>query len=134
MAFIAAPYTCTCTHVCRYEWRHDISHWIDGFLLGNYHASELSFVWANEWPPILHAFNPADVQMSGFITERWAALAANLSSPDPAVPPSGGLNASLRWPLWTEAAEEHLWLQVPVQNGSFLRTGVCEAVWDRLPK
>eukprot|EP01047_Picozoa_sp_COSAG01_P021963 COSAG01_NODE_1290_length_10882_cov_25.926922_11_plen_208_part_00 len=109
--------------VFMYEWRHDIRHWIDGALFGgNYHASELSFVLANEWPPLIHAFTPADREMSGAIVQRWSALAASSRSP------GGG------WPAWTEQREEHLQLQLPLANSSFLRAEICESVWDRLPR
>jgi len=41
-----------------YEFTHDISHWLDGKLLGgNYHSSDLSFAFGNEFPPVLHHFN-----------------------------------------------------------------------------
>ena len=39
---------------------------------GDYHASDLSFWWDNQWPPIFHAFNENDKiiskQMTTFLT------------------------------------------------------------------
>ena len=112
-----------------YEWRHDITHWIDGLLLGgNYHASELSFVFANQWPPILHDFTSADREMSDFIVSRWSALAASLRGPNPP-----GTNASGYWPRWSEQLEEHLRLQLPVETSTHLRADICDSLWDTLP-
>jgi para-nitrobenzyl esterase len=112
--------------VFMYEWRHDITHWLDGELLGgNYHASELSFVWDNEFPPLLHAFTPADQQMATWIGSRWTNLARSLRSPNP--------ENSSEWPVWTEVDEEYLVLEVPPTVERKLRSNLCDTVWNQLP-
>ena len=70
--------------VYMYEWTHDITHWLDGLLLGgNYHTSENSFVFANEFPPILHAFTDEDRRMSALTGRRWSTMTSNLSATPP---------------------------------------------------
>jgi hypothetical protein len=137
----------------RYEWRHDLSHWLDGWLLGgNYHASELSFVFGNEWPPILHSFTPDDRAMSDFVMSRWTDLAKTLRSPNPPAnrtttrSPAGSRaaargaggdpgGAEVFWPQWVEGEEAYLELKWPgVSQESRLRSDVCESLWDTLPK
>ena len=36
------------------------AHWVDNKLMGDYHASELPFVWGNQWPPVVHHFDEKD--------------------------------------------------------------------------
>jgi len=128
-----------------YEFRHDISHWLDGRLLGgNYHSSDLSFTFDNQFPALLHHFTKKDKEMAQFFGSRWSNLARSLRSPNPQpLPADGTIGASnataetdpaaANWPVWSAETELHMKLELPVSVGSKLRSELCETVWDMLP-
>lgn len=53
--------------VYQYRFNHSMSHWLDYELFGDYHASELVFVF-DQNIPVIHPFKPEDVSMSDTFT------------------------------------------------------------------
>jgi carboxylesterase type B len=99
--------------------------WIEGPLLGDYHTSELSFVWDNQWPPLLHDFTAADQEMSDAFTVFWTNLARSGSPNSQAVP--------LQWPQYQYPggpdADSNLNLQLPLNVQQGLDSHICD-FWD----
>lgn len=52
-----------------------LPNWVDYDLLGNYHTSELSLVFDNEWPPIVHDFNKDEKALSASFRLYWSNMA-----------------------------------------------------------
>jgi carboxylesterase type B len=109
------------------------SQWVDmASPLGDYHSSELYFVWGNPWPlrrgPILHAFDDNDLAMSATFGAYWSAMAA---AKDPNAE-TAGLPA---WPAVSVPAGgsldglAHLQLQLPPEARSGLEDDACD-FWD----
>ena len=110
------------------------SHWVDmSSPLGNYHTSELYFVWGNPWPlrrgSHLHAFDADDLNMSAIFGAYWSALAR-----------SGDPNAqaesdAIFWPSVVVADPPsldglmHLQMQLPLETRSGLEDASCD-FWD----
>merc|ERR1711881_612345 len=117
-----------------YEFRHDISHWVDGRLLGgNYHSSDLPFAFNNQFPRPMHVFSEKDKKMAEFFGSRWSNLARSLLSPDPSATTVRNVTAAENWPVWDAQTELHMNLEVPASIGSKLRSELCDSVWDTLP-
>ena len=99
--------------------------WLEGPVLGDYHTSELSFVWDNQWPPLLHDFTDADQEMSNAFTLFWTNLARGGSPNSAAVP--------LQWPEYTfpsgNQADSNLNLQLPLNTQTGLDRDICD-FWD----
>ena len=58
-----------------YQFSMPLDNWIDYQALGNYHTSELSFVFDNQWPPILHDFNAKEKTLAASFQSYWASMA-----------------------------------------------------------
>ncbi len=99
--------------------------WIEGPLLGDYHTSELSFVWDNQWPPLLHDFSDADQEMSDAFTSFWTNLAKGGSPNSAAVP--------LQWPQYSYPEGTHpdsnMNLELPLNTQQGLDSAICD-FWD----
>lgn len=48
--------------------------WIDYDLFGDYHTIEMSFVFDNEWPPILHNFGARQKEMADAVGAYWSNM------------------------------------------------------------
>lgn len=53
-----------------YHWDYQ-GDWIDDLLFGDYHSAELEFVFANQWPPIMHMFSLNDYTMANTVDTYW---------------------------------------------------------------
>ena len=95
-------------------------------LLGDFHSSELPFVFANEWPPLIGTFTPADRALSDAVQTLWSNLAAT-GSPNQGAPPP------VAWPKYSTAADQNLVLAPPplMRVESHLLSLKCDA-WDEV--
>lgn len=58
-----------------YQFTMDLPNWVDWELLGNYHSSELAFVFDNQWPPIVHDFDDKEKTLAKSFTLYWTNMA-----------------------------------------------------------
>ena len=52
-----------------------MNKWLDFKLMGDYHTSEIYFVFDNPWPPIVHHFSRDDKDMVGVMQGFWGNFA-----------------------------------------------------------
>jgi carboxylesterase type B len=69
-----------------------LPNWIDYDVLGNYHTSELSLVFDNEWPPIVHDFDKDEKALSASFRLYWSNM-ARFGSPNHNLGPN-----QVNWP------------------------------------
>lgn len=100
--------------------------WIEYLLLGDYHSSELDFVFNNPWPPILHDFSANDQNMSDIMTLFWSNMAAN---GDPNVPYNNNEIPPIIWPQYDAVADVNIQLELPVGLTASLLEKQCD-FWD----
>jgi len=106
-----------------YHFTHESPNWIDQWLLGTYHSSELEFVFSNPWPPYVHRFDKDDEIMAATFGGYWTNLAY---STDPNKGPASSL---LEWPIYIPATSPIMNMRVPtVLNHQYLEN-VCP-FWD----
>eukprot|EP00762_Andalucia_godoyi_P002878 ANDGO_04398.mRNA.1 Acetylcholinesterase len=90
-------------------------------VLGDFHASELVFVFGNAWPPVIGAFSKDDKAVASAFGTAWANFA---KSADPNQPSGLGV----RWPLYdSQATTYDITLPLSVETG--LGNDVCP-FWD----
>jgi para-nitrobenzyl esterase len=92
-----------------YQFSYALS-WLEAVVLGDYHSSELNFVFANAWPPILHTFSSADLNMSAAFTAFWTNHAGSGD------PNKGGNSVPLAWPRYEEATDVSIRLALPLST------------------
>jgi len=97
-------------------------NWIDTRILGDYHSSELEFVFHNPWPPLIHEFNKRDKNMSDTMGIYWTNFAKTLS-------PNAKNSLNPNWPNWDPNGMMNVRLDVPVIVEQDLLAQVC-AFWD----
>ncbi|KJE94283.1 acetylcholinesterase [Capsaspora owczarzaki ATCC 30864] len=109
-------------HLYQYVYK---DNFIDGWLLGDYHASELYFVWDNQVPADIHKFNAKDSQMASTFGTYWTNM------PKVGSPNAKWNNATYNpdWPAFTRANDIHLALDVPPSTGTQLLQQKCD-FWD----
>jgi len=108
-----------------YHFTYVAPGWADQWALGDYHSSELEFVYANAWPPLVHEFDEDDKKMAGIFGGYWTNL-AHTGNPN-----SGPAQNLLTWPAYKQSAEAIMDMTVPnVVDPSYL-DGVC-SYWDRV--
>eukprot|EP00049_Salpingoeca_infusionum_P010555 m.182680 g.182680 ORF g.182680 m.182680 type:complete len:554 (+) comp14674_c0_seq3:190-1851(+) len=111
-----------------YQFNYEMSNWIDYDLLGDYHTSELSFVFDNEWPPIVHTFGPKERRMSDVFTSYWTNMARFGA-------PNYNLNKDQQnWPVFEESKELSMNMIVPVKVDAKLATDLCQFWKTHYPK
>lgn len=112
------------SHLYQYVYKNN---WIDGRLLGDYHSSELFFVWDNQWPAVVHHFDEKDTIMAETFNVYWTNM------PKVGSPNASWNNATTnpQWPVYTRANDIHLALNVPPAVGTALLTEKCD-FWDTL--
>jgi len=111
------------TPVYLYHFTFSAPNWIDQWILGDYHSSELEFVFANPWPPLIHNFDPSDTAMAATFGDYWTNLA---SSGNPNVGPATGLT---NWPVYNPSNEQIMDMNVPNTIERQYLENVCP-FWD----
>jgi carboxylesterase type B len=104
-------------------------------VLGTYHASEVAFVFHNQWPAVIHAFKPADHRVANTFGTYWTNLAAfgNVNGPAgrKGVYVRGGDDV-IHWPEYSSFNNESiLVINDPPQVQQALFGDQCR-FWDRL--
>ncbi|KJE94823.1 acetylcholinesterase [Capsaspora owczarzaki ATCC 30864] len=109
-------------HLYQYIYK---DNFIDGKLLGDYHASELYFVWDNQVPAVVHDFNEKDRLMAATFGTYWTNM------PKVGSPNASWNNATLNptWPAYTRSNDLHMALNVPPATGTNLLQQKCD-FWD----
>jgi para-nitrobenzyl esterase len=105
-----------------YHFNHSLS-WVEAALLGDYHSSEIDFVFGNEWPPIIHDFNADDTTISNAMQCFWSNLAAAGN------PNTGPCQVPIEWPAYSSATDLNINFNLPLSTGSGLDGGVLD-FWD----
>lgn len=100
------------------------AHWKDNQLMGDYHSSEMYFVWGNEWPALVHHFNAKDWQMSDTFGKFWSQLARN-GTVNTVGPGQPGF-----WPPHDTKTMLHAAMDVPFRIGEKLFKKYCD-FWDQ---
>lgn len=99
--------------------------WIEYGLLGDYHTTEIPFVFNNQWPPVLHGFNSDCKSLSAAMSKFWTNMAAR-----------GGPNdetTAYAWPRYNATGDEALILAWPPAREAGLKKGICD-FWDQVEK
>jgi para-nitrobenzyl esterase len=109
--------------IFQYRFQHHMDFIENDILkdLGNYHTSELYFVWDNAWPPLIHIFSSDDQNMADIITDYWSSLAY---SGDPSA-----ATAPLGWPRYNASSDTTLALHVPPTLLVGMDKAICD-FWD----
>ena len=94
--------------------------WLANKILGDYHSSEMQFVWDQPFPSFLHKFNEKDKEMAASFSKFWGNH-SHFGSPNGK---GGGI-----WPRYTAKDDEVLLLDVPPQPQIHLDTVACD-FWD----
>eukprot|EP00045_Choanoeca_perplexa_P016639 m.226724 g.226724 ORF g.226724 m.226724 type:complete len:556 (+) comp17315_c1_seq10:25-1692(+) len=106
-----------------YQFSMPLDNWIDYQILGNYHTSELSFVFDNEWPPILHEFNAKEKTMAASFQSYWTSMAKHGH-------PNGDLSADQAvWLPYNDTGRSYMTMDVPTVLNSNLNGPTCD-FWD----
>ena len=93
------------TPVYLYRFSYAI-HWIEELLgLGDYHSSELAFVWDNQWPPLVHAFNDDDATIADAFGNYWSSMAYTGNPND--------ITSPLPWPQYNASTDLNLEIALP---------------------
>jgi len=101
-----------------------LGDWIEDPLLGDYHSSELEFVWDNAFPPIIHAFSARDTTMANTFGTYWTNFAKSHNPNTPAKPP-------LTWPQYEKSSDLNMVLKETPVIQSGLVSDLCD-FWDTL--
>ena len=119
-------------------------HWAESAVLGDYHSSELDFVWGNHFPdiPLVHELNTKDRAMIRAFEFYWGNMAA-FGNPNGArdtgadsehsagddQPRPHSANAFPVWWAQNKSADLSLVMDVPPAPQSSLYAGKCD-FWD----
>jgi len=110
-----------------YQFTYDAA-WIDVDILGEYHSSEIEFVYDNPWPEFVHDFNSQGQAVADMMGYYWANMAQN-NTPN-LVPPKNGYPV---WPDFTMMEEPLLRIDYPPEIEIFYFTTIC-TFWDTVPR
>eukprot|EP00055_Hartaetosiga_balthica_P006490 m.20346 g.20346 ORF g.20346 m.20346 type:complete len:548 (-) comp5243_c0_seq1:28-1671(-) len=108
-----------------YQFNMHLGNWIDYDILGNYHTSELSFVFDNQWPPLVHDFDEKEKRMADTFTLYWTNL-AKFGDPNHNL----GKDQAV-WPRFTSGNEYYVNMDVPVTVSEDLVKDRCLA-WESI--
>eukprot|EP01126_Amoeba_proteus_P007379 TRINITY_DN12655_c0_g1_i2.p1 TRINITY_DN12655_c0_g1~~TRINITY_DN12655_c0_g1_i2.p1 ORF type:complete len:316 (-),score=50.38 TRINITY_DN12655_c0_g1_i2:34-981(-) len=100
-------------------------NWVDQWLLGSYHSSELEFVFSNPWPPIIHPFDESDKIMAATFGSYWSNFAYTHH------PDKGPFGDVRPWYKFASGVEYFMEMNVPTSMHSHFYNDVCE-YWDRV--
>lgn len=98
---------------------------IEGALLGDYHASELVFVFDNQWPIILHDFSDKDKNMAASFGHYWTNMAIHGTPND--------VTSPLNWPAYNQTTDININMDVPLSVNHGLKGKRCD-FWDNYEK
>jgi len=107
-----------------YLYQYNYRAFIDGWILGAYHASEIVLVFGNEWPIIVHAFSETDRKVSVGLGAYWSNFVASLD-------PNVGFSAPIRWPAYNFSAEVNLDINKDFTLNAHLLQSTCD-FWDKI--
>jgi len=113
-----------------YHW-HYKGDWIDGYILGDYHAAELEFVW--DAPiPIIHPFSANDNAMANTVDTYWSNMvwSGNPNGNATTSSRTGALRGEEYWPQYDNVNMADMVLAVPTQVERDYFESQCE-FWDR---
>jgi len=100
--------------------------WIEDPFLGVYHSSELEYVFANAWPPLVHHFWPKDTYISNAFGTYWSNMIhvgnPNGHSLDDALPD---------WPAYNSTTQINIVIDYPVGSEIALNSALCD-FWDQI--
>jgi len=111
-------------------------HWLENKVLGEYHSSELTFVFGNKLPFFYHHWNKDDYAMKALIQGYWTTF-AKTHDPNPATEAldAGNFTQGVHWPAWASAADEggaNIYLDVvPTTDTGFMKDN-CDFFDDYL--
>jgi len=105
--------------VYMYHWAYH-GDFIEDPILGDYHSSEIEFVFDNAWPPEIHQFSPRDQAMSDIMGQYWTNFAKSLS-------PNGPVITNVTWPLYN-ATGLNIVLEYPPTIQQHLYWGYCDVL------
>ena len=111
-----------------YHFVMPLRNWIEYPLLGDYHISELAFVFGNEWPAVLHDFTEDERKLSNAMQYYWSNLAK-----------TGDVNLGdseteyLHWPMFNKSSAMNINLDYPLNTEIGLLEGKC-SFWDTQKK
>jgi len=89
------------------------SRWLDFKIGGDYHTSEIYFVFNNAWPPVVHQFNDNDKEFAAIMGGYWTEFARH------GEPGSD-------WPKFDVDGDAHMHLALPVSTSSNLQKEACD--------
>ena len=90
-----------------------INKWLDFKVGGDYHCSEIYFVFGNAWPPVIHRFSRTDDKMVETMQSCWTNFAKNG-------------NPGNDWPAYEIETDQHMFLDYPPVAGSGLEEASCD--------
>ena len=92
--------------------------WVDFKVMGNYHTSEIYFVFGNPWPPIVHHFSKDDKRVVADVQGFWGDF-ARFGDPN-------GEGAPVEWETWSGEGEEYVELNLPTVGKGKLASDACD--------
>ncbi|GMH92022.1 hypothetical protein TrVE_jg2768 [Triparma verrucosa] len=95
-----------------------MNKWLDFKLMGDYHTSEIYFVFDNPWPPIVHHFSRDDKDMVGVMQGFWGNFAKS-GNPN-------GEDSALEWKEWSSSGEEYVEFNSPSVGKEKLASDACD--------
>jgi len=97
--------------------------WVDMASQGDYHASELAFVFGNAWPPLVHIFSNNDAAVAASFGTYWTNFA---KGHDP-----NGNGTQPNWPLFSDGTGTEYYQKIddPPATDSNLLATMCD-FWD----
>ena len=101
-------------------------------LLGDYHASELPFVFNHAWPPVVSSWSHTDQEMAATFNAYWKNFAYH---GDPNGPPGARSPRDgnvVPWPRYNRTTDLTMLLDVPAEVQANLLEGKCD-FWDTMP-
>jgi len=112
----------------KYPWMYHFAyemHWPSWNVTGDYHSSELNFVFDNWWPLDEKPWDDADQKMADTFGVYWSNLVwnNNTNGPRESVP--------LQWPNWDPTNENNIVMDVPASLQSHYQNKECQ-MWDNL--
>jgi len=107
-----------------YHWTFLPDNWIDDRILGDYHTSEIEYVYGNAWPPLIHWFDSRDKKMVQTMQNYWLSF-AKYGNPNK-------MNPKVFWETFDFRNETTLRLDLPLSIETFYQADVCDELWDHV--